>query len=329
MRILVVAPYPPRRDGIAVYARDQVARLRAGGEDVTVLSPPDGDGDVRTPFLGGRAFLRAARMGAAFDRIVVHFQPALYYRPRRAVSKIATSAALLVLAATRGRRLELLVHEADPPALWRPDYALLRWAFRVAGTLAFHTQTEHRALERNYRVRVNGAVVPHRVEPAGGAAPSRTEARRGLGVDEGRRIFLCVGFVQPSKGFDRAVDAFGALKNAGPASLYVVGSVREPTAENRAYATKLRERCEATPGATFLEGFVNDEEFDLWLAAADWVLLPYRRVWSSGVLARAQTVGTPALVAKEGGLAEQAGKDDVMFDDDEGLRRAMRERAGG
>ena len=77
MRILIVSSYPPRHCGVGAYARDQAARLRADGHAVTVLSPPDGDGEVRVPFLGGGAFRRAARMGRGFDRIVVHFQPAL------------------------------------------------------------------------------------------------------------------------------------------------------------------------------------------------------------------------------------------------------------
>jgi hypothetical protein len=39
VRILVVTPYPPLRDGIASYAVQLVARLRREGNDVTVLSP--------------------------------------------------------------------------------------------------------------------------------------------------------------------------------------------------------------------------------------------------------------------------------------------------
>src|SRR5204863_1468269 len=98
MLALVVPAYPPRHCGIGAYARDQVAALRAEGHDVTVLSPPDGDGDVRRTFLGGGAFREAARMAKGVDRVMVHFQPALYYPPRRPVSKIRTSMALWRLA---------------------------------------------------------------------------------------------------------------------------------------------------------------------------------------------------------------------------------------
>ena len=73
-----------------------------------------------------------------------------------------------------------------------------------------------------------------------------------------------------------------------------------------------------------VERFVPDADFDLWLTAADRVVLPYRRSWSSGVLARAQALRTPAVVAAQGGLAEQAGKDDVVVRDDDELFEALR-----
>ena len=74
---------------------------------------------------------------------------------------------------------------------------------------------------------------------------------------------------------------------------------------------------------SFVERFLSDDDFDRWVAAADWLVLPYRRSWSSGVLARAQALGTPAIVAAAGGLPEQAGDGDMVFDDDEGLRAAL------
>jgi glycosyltransferase involved in cell wall biosynthesis/multidrug transporter EmrE-like cation transporter len=321
-RILVVSPYPPRHCGIGAYARDQVARFRDEGHDVTVLSPPDGDGDEKAEFLGGQAFRRAAEMAAGFDRVIVHFQPALYFPPRRPIPKVRTAWALRRLAARHGGRLEIVVHEADLPKLWRPDYRLLRSAFRQAGRVSVHTRSEWLALERDYRVRVRGEVIPHRAQSATADPPTRAEARAALDI-EGSPLFVCAGFVQPSKGFDRAVRAFPSDADANGARLYVVGSVRDPTAENEAYARELAEACRARPGTTFVNRFLDDAEFDLWVRAADWVILPYRMSWSSAVLARAQVLGTPALVETVGGLPEQAGPHDVVFAGDDGLRRAM------
>jgi glycosyltransferase involved in cell wall biosynthesis len=296
--------------------------LRAAGGDVTMLSPPDGDGDLRVPFFGGRPFFRAARLGRGFDRVVVHFQPALYAPPRRAVSKVLSSAGLLWLAARRPN-VEILVHEADEPIRWRPDYVLLRWAFRRAPKLLVHTEAERDELERDYGVAPGRIeILPHRVEPAAGPV-SRDEARASLGLTSAEPpVFVCPGFLQGSKGFDRALRAFA---RAGGGSLFVVGSVREETPQNRAHLTELRRLANATPAATLVERYVDDAEFDLWIDAADRVVLPYRRSWSSGVLARAHALGRPSIVTAEGGLADQAGPEDVLVRDDEELADALRE----
>ena len=323
LRILLVSSYPPRHCGVGSYAHGQAGRLREEGHEVTVLSPPDGEGDVRVPFENGRPFFRAARIGGRFDRIVVQFQPSLYYPPRRPVAKVLASLGMLWLAVERGRRLELVVHEADPPKRWRPDYLLLAWAFAKAGRVSFHTRAEWQALERDYRIRVRGAVIEHRIES--GPRTERDLARQRLGIGPGDGpVFVCAGFLQPSKGFDRAVEAMAANGSTG-ARLYIVGSIREDTAENRDFVRALRERAREVPGVTVEERFLPGDEFDLWVSAADWLVIPYRRSWSSGMLARAHALGVPAIVAAVGGLAEQAGAGDTVVQDDEGLRRAFRQ----
>ncbi|HEX2267419.1 MAG TPA: glycosyltransferase, partial [Actinomycetota bacterium] len=310
-------PFPPRRDGIAAYAQHRVDRLRAEGHEVTVLTPPDGNGDLRERFVGGRALFKAARVGRTYDRIVVHFQPSLFHPPRRPVGKVVASLALLWLAVRRPQ-LEIVVHEADPPIRWRPDYVLLRQALRRAGRLWFHTDEERKLLEGAYGLRARGGLIPHLVA----ANPSpKDEARRQLGIEHSGTVLVCAGFLHPSKGFDRALDAFPAENGA---KLFIVGSVRQPTDENREYARSLAERCASAPGVTLIDRFVSDEEFDLWLSAADWVVLPYRRSWSSGVLAKAQAVGAPAIVTAVGGLAEQAGGRDVVVHTDQELAAALR-----
>jgi hypothetical protein len=76
---------------------------------------------------------------------------------------------------------------------------------------------------------------------------------------------------------------------------------------------------------TLDERYLADEEFDTWIAAADVFVLPYRRAWSSGALARAQALGTPAFVSSVGGLAEQSSGADRVFETDEELERLFAE----
>lgn len=317
--VLVVSSYPPRHCGIGAYAHTQVERLRAEGHRVTVISPPDGDGDVRVPFFGGRPFREAARRGKDADRIVVHFQPALYYRPRAAASKVATSWALLKLCRSRPQT-EVLVHEADSPKRWRPDYVLLGAAFRVAPVLLFHTEAERDRLERAYGVPVRARIVPHIEGVTVHARLDRAEARARLGLPAGEPILVSPGFLHPDKGLDRGIEA---VRAAGAGRLYLVGSVKDPTPRNEDYVARLRRVAADVPGVELRERYLDDEEFDAWIAAADAVLLPYRRSWSSGALARAQALGTPVIVSAVGGLGEQASARDMPVRDEAELRAAV------
>ncbi|MGH2579460.1 MAG: glycosyltransferase [Actinomycetota bacterium] len=323
MRILVISSYPPRHCGIGSYAAADVERLRREGHEVVVLSPPDGNGDVRVPFFGGRPFLAAARLAPGFDRVLVHFEPGLYYRRRAPVSKVMSSLGLWRLTRRRPGT-EVLVHEAAgrPHLLWRPDHVLLRSAFAGANLL-FHSDREREALARTYRLRVEGTIVPHTDGVRIARRVARSEARTMLGVEPDECLFLCAGFLHPAKGFERAVRAF---QQAGsPGRLVVVGSVRQPTPEALSYVRALRELCERRPGVTLIEGYMSDEGFDTWIAAADAFVLPYRRAWSSGALARAQKLGTRAFVAAVGGMEEQAGPRDAVFRTDGELVELLRQ----
>jgi len=248
-KVLMVSAYPPRRCGVGSYAKASVERMREEGDHVVVLSPPDGEGDVRVPFGRGRPFLRAARMGPGFDLVQVQYQPSLYDRPGLSPSKVLTALSLLWLVRKR-KQTEIVVHEAGRPKWWRPDHFLLHRVFARA-RLAFHTDAERRHLEKDWRVRTRFRLIDH----AGGVRIAtrlaREEARDRLSIGDHEILFLCAGFLHPDKAFERAVRAF-----PGPpgARLVVLGSVRDGEPGNARYARSLRDLCERTPGVALIEG---------------------------------------------------------------------------
>jgi len=321
----MVSAYPPRRCGVGSYAKASVERMREEGDQVVVLSPPDGEGDVRVPFGRGRPFLRAARMGPGFDLVQVQYQPSLYDRPGLSPSKVLTALSLLWLVRKR-KQTEIVVHEAGRPKWWRPDHFLLHRVFARA-RLAFHTDAERRRLENDWRVRTRFRLIDH----AGGVRIAtrlaREEARDRLSIGDHEILFLCAGFLHPDKAFERAVEAWN---RAGmPGRMVIVGSVRDATPTNLAYRELLRDLVAGVDRLQLIEEYVSDDDFDAWIAAADLLILPYRRSWSSGALARAQVLGTPAAVSDVGGLEEQAGPNDVVVHTAQDLVDAIMQTAAG
>jgi glycosyltransferase involved in cell wall biosynthesis len=320
MRVLVVSSYPPRHCGIGAYAQAQVTRLRADGHEVVVLTPTDGEGDERMDFLDGRPFRRATELAPGFDVVVIHFEPGIYFRPRAAVSKVRTALAL-ARTVSKTPNAEIVVHETFPaPVWWRPDHRLLRRALARA-RLVVHTEAERDVLARAYGARERVRVVPHAEGILLHGPASRHGSRSRLGIAMTERLYLCAGFLTPAKAFERAIRAF---EEAGsPGRLVVLASVRTGTEPNLEYGRSIASLCDRVRGVDLIDRFVPDDEFDAWIAAADAVVLPYRRAWSSGVLARAQAIGTPALVSAVGGLADQASARDIVFSTDDELTRAF------
>ncbi len=77
--------------------------------------------------------------------------------------------------------------------------------------------------------------------------------------------------------------------------------------------------ADTTPNVYVVEKYLSDEEFDTWLNASDIIVIPYREIWSSGVLGRAKLFGKPVIASDTGGLKDQLTDRDVIFRDDKEL----------
>jgi glycosyltransferase involved in cell wall biosynthesis len=330
-RILMVAPYPPHRDGIAAYAVQEARRLLLEGHDVEVLSPGPSAAHHHLDLRGPRGGLALAKRVRAYDRLVVQFHPDLFYEvPSSAGAHAATSAAL-ALAFRLARRTEVRVHEVDYTLgdATAPVGPAMAAMWRSVDRLVLHTEAERQAFLGAFGVPASKVeVADHGESFVRRTGLDRSGARRRLGLPDDAYVFLSIGFIQPHKGFDRAIDAFAALAadGIGPprARLEVVGSVRVEEQDYLAHLDRLEAMASATPGVTIHPGYVSDELFDVWLVAADLVVLPYRRIWSSGVLERAELYDRPVVATRVGGLADQAPPGTVLVDDDEALVAAMR-----
>ena len=119
---------------------------------------------------------------------------------------------------------------------------------------------------------------------------------------------------KPSRLFQQA-DPAGAY-------LYVVGSIRVPEPEVLRYRDEMVEQWKASPGRVrLIEQFVDDRRFDMWLKAADVVILPYLEICSSSVGARAGVLGARLWIRSQPNLLGQfAGREVVVFRDFDHLR---------
>ena len=333
MRILFVTPYPPLRDGIASYAVQVVAKLRREGHDVTVLSPGPSAAHLHLDLRGPRGAAALAKRARGYDKLIVQFHPDFFFRIPSSDAQRAATAAALGGAFAVAHESEVIVHEVDYRLGRQKSAAALamRAMWRAVDRIYLHTQRERQDFIAAFGTPPEKVqLLEHGESFVPKTRHDRESARRSLGIPIDETVFLSIGFIQPHKGFDRAVRAFRGLGESG-ARLYIVGSLRLDDGEYAAHLAELRQLAAATPGVDLVDGYVSDELFDRWIVAADTVVLPYRHIWSSGVAERAAIYDRPVIVTRVGGLAEQvATRNEVtLVDNDVELRRAMVQAAHG
>ncbi|MGI9614291.1 MAG: glycosyltransferase family 4 protein [Acidimicrobiales bacterium] len=328
---LMVTPYAPYRDGIAAYAVQEVRQLRAAGEPVEVLSPLPSAAHHHLSLGGVRGMAALVKRARSYESVTIQFSPEMIFGAcRTPAQRVAVWGLLGVLA--RATKLEIRLHEIEYGPLARnpAEKAAAKRVLASVDTLSVHTDREvDELVERLDLDRRAVTLLDHGSAFAVATDLTREQARAELGLDGSEHVFLCIGFLQEHKGFDVAVEAFAQSGLAGAASLHIVGSVRVDHPDLLAYARRLHGLCRSAPGAELHERYVSDEEFDRWIVAADTVVLPYREIWSSGVLERAKLFDRQIVVTDVGGMGDQAPEGTLFFTDPASLVKAMRRCVGG
>lgn len=209
--------------------------------------------------------------------------------------------ALAWLARRRGARVVLEFHEVQDTgeagmALARRYVDLLFPLLRrlVDGAVA-HSEYDRPAIESRYGLGGRPiAVIPHGPHHTGGQREPR---------DPGEPCtLLYFGVIRPYKGLEDLVRAFGLLApdDAARLRLLVVGETWEGhrLPLDLIAASPYRDRIEV------VNRYVTDDEVAGFLAAADAMVLPYRRSSASGPLHLAMSAGLPVVVTSVGGLVE-------------------------
>lgn len=241
------------------------------------------------------------------DIVHVHWPELMFlstHRPWQAWARIAMFARLVRRARRRGTRLVWTVHNdgghEERSAPWvraALDRMLARDVDAVFSLSAAGDQTA--------RERLGDDVPLFRTRHGDyrGAYPFRSDrgaARAELGLDADARLAVAVGQVRPYKNLDRLAEVARRSTDAD-LRLAIAGAPDGDATMDavvRAAAGDPRIRLELA--------HLDDHRLATWLAAADLVALPYRRILNSGAALLALSAQRPVLVPAIGSMPELA-----------------------
>lgn len=144
-----------------------------------------------------------------------------------------------------------------------------------------------------------------------GPLPDRRVARAALDIPEGATVLLQFGRIRRYKGVPDLLAAVREIPD--PDALVVIaGECPDP-----ALAEEILRLVADDDRVVLRLGRVPDDEIPTLLAAADWMILPYRRVLNSAVAMLAVSYGVPVVAPRIGALPYALGDGDpagILYD---------------
>lgn len=134
---------------------------------------------------------------------------------------------------------------------------------------------------------------------------SRTEARGRLAIRGGEKVMLFFGWIAPYKGMDQLLLALMKVRGKlGDWKLVIAGQIKKGCEKYWERIEKLIENNGLEDRVIKKIGFVANDEVEVYCKGADILILPYRKLFQSGVLFTAFYFGLPVIASDVGSLRE-------------------------
>ena len=203
-------------------------------------------------------------------------------------------------------------HVVTPHEDMAAEGVIYRLIHRTPHHLIAHSEFDRRRLLDEFNIEPSRtAVIPHGEygffsavgeEGEGATTPDRrATARQHLGLESDEEVVLFFGYIREYKGLDLLFEAWPTVANERPrVRLLIAGDPVQLPAERR---RELEQWAESL-GAVHHFGYVPFEDVSRYFAAADLLVMPYRRISQSGVLYLALALGVPVVATRVGALPE-------------------------
>lgn len=255
-------------------------------------------------FFGMSAVLRTARKYWKPDILHVHWTHPFTSGRSRTMTVIRSCDFILELLLLKlsGIRIVWTVHNiVDHESKFRSlELFFNKLLARMCDRLIVHCPSAKREIMGMYGVSSAAvSVIPHgNYIGSYENSISRSAARERLNIRSDDTLLLYFGQIRPYKGVLELINAFEKL-NRSNARLLIAGKPLSGKA-----AAEILERCRDDGRITAVFGFIPDSEIQLYMNAADIVVLPYRDVLTSGAVLSAISFGKPVIAPASGCIAD-------------------------
>ena len=210
----------------------------------------------------------------------------------RAAAKVLLLLLALAWVRILGRKVLWTMHNLQSQYRFHPKTEQLFWRLFIRALSGVICLSEE-SLSQLRRLRKAATQLPSLVVPHGtyrGVYPNavtRQEARKRLSLAPDAQVVLNLGILRSHKNLERLIELG---RERADIEVLIAGFVR-----NADYGTKLRALARGLPNVHLHLQFLDDQDLQYFLKAADLFVLPYDQVTNSGSSILALSFGLPVL----------------------------------
>jgi len=196
---------------------------------------------------------------------------------------------------------------------------------RFCDKIIVHSPAAKKKVIEVYGANINSSIV---VIPHGNYINSyknvvnKSDARNQLKIGIKDLVYLYFGQIRPYKGVSELVDAFKRLDTPQTKLLIAGKTLNDEVAQN------ILKECKGNKNIKTVYEFIPDDEIQIYMNAADVVVLPYRDILTSGAVILAMSFGKPIIAPAIGCIPDVLDSEgSILYDlsEKEGLLKAMKQ----
>lgn len=210
----------------------------------------------------------------------------------------------VLLARLAGRKVVITAHDVESFVSSLEVPFMSRMAYQMAHRVIAHNRISRDELKARLQVPENKiAVIPHgNYLHALRPMPPVEVARVRLGITPHAKVLLFFGQIKEVKGLDILLSAMPSVLQHHPDAVLLIAGKPWKT-DFGEYQAKIDELGIHDECFAHIR-YIPDEDVPLYYGAADLVVLPYRRIYQSGVVLMAMSYGKAVLVSDIPGMLE-------------------------